>query len=206
VHHVRRDGLPRGCPAHITLRRQRDVPSLRRRAFVSEIKRSFAAACERGDFRVAQFSIQRDHLHLLIEAENEQALARGMKSITSRVKRAVNRVFRRSGAVLLGRYHVRALRTPREVRNALAYVLLNVRKHCKQRTGSAPPVRIDEASSGPWFSDWSRRLQSLSSREPPCVAAARTWLLCVGWRRHGLLDPAEVPGFEIRSRRAGVTP
>jgi len=206
VHHVRREVLPRGCPAHITLRTQRDVPSLRRRAFVSEIKRGFAVACQRGDFRVTQFSIQRDHLHLLIEAENERALARGMKSIAARVARAANRVFRRSGAVLLGRYHVRALRTPREVRNALAYVLLNVRKHWKQRTGAAPPVRLDEASSARWFEGWSRRPQPVSSREPPCVATARTWLLCVGWRRHGLLDPAEVPGSDIRSRRAGVTP
>jgi REP-associated tyrosine transposase len=197
VHHVRRERLPRSCPAHITLRMQRDVPSLRRRAFVSEIKRSFAAACERGTSRLVHFSIQRDHLHLLLEAEDEAALGCAMKSISARVARAVNRVFRRSGAVLLGRYHVRALRPPREVRNALAYVLLNVRKHWKQCTGSAPPVRLDEASSGAWFDGWSRSFQpplSLSRDGPPPIASPATWLLRFGWRRHGLLDPAEVPG------------
>jgi REP-associated tyrosine transposase len=94
--------------------------------------------------------------------------------------------------------HVRALRTPREVRNALAYVLLNARKHWKQRTGVAPPVRIDEASSGAWFSGWSRRRWPLSLRDASCVATARTWLLRVGWQRHGLLDPAEVPGSAVR--------
>ncbi|HVN40942.1 MAG TPA: transposase [Myxococcota bacterium] len=173
MYHVRRDALPRECPAYITLRIRRDVPSLRRRALVSEMKRSFAVG-ERGDFRLVQFSIQRDHLHLLVEASDEQAISRGMKSICARVAHAVNRVFKRNGAVLLGRYHVRALRTPREVRNALAYVLLNVRKHWKQRTGSAPPLRLDQASSGagsPAGLTESRRCPHAGHRRSPSHAA-----------------------------------
>ena len=90
---------------------QRDVPSLRCRAFVREARRSFASACERGSFRLVHFSIQRDHLHLLVEADDARALGRGMKSIAARVARCVNQVFRRTGAALLGRYYVRALRT-----------------------------------------------------------------------------------------------
>jgi REP element-mobilizing transposase RayT len=155
---------------------------------------SFATACDRGSFRVVHFSIQRDHIHILVEANDEHALGRGMKSIGARVARAVNRVFKRTGVVLLGRNHVRALRTPREVRNALAYVLLNARKHWRQRHGAPPPVRIDEASSGAWFRAWTRSVQARSSCEAPPIATPRTWLLRVGWRRHGLIDPAEVPG------------
>ena len=195
VYHVRRDAHPRECPAHVTLRVRSDVPSLRTRSFLRELRRSFAAACERGEFRVAQFSVQRDHLHLVVEAAGKPALGRGMKSAAARVARAVNRVFSRTGPVLLGRYHVRALRTPREVRNALAYVLLNARKHWKQRTGSPPPVKLDEASSAGWFNGWTRSVQPSSPpNEPPPVSSPRTWLLSVGWRRYGLLDPAEVPG------------
>jgi REP element-mobilizing transposase RayT len=171
-----------------------DVPHLRRGAFVNELRRSFREACERGDSRVVHFSIQRDHLHLIVEAAGKRALGSGMKSISARVARAVHRVFGRTGPVLLGRYHVRALRTPREVRNALAYVLLNVRKHWLQRTGTAPPVRIDAASSGAWFDGWRREPPTAWVGEPSPVAAPRSWLLRVGWRRHGLLDPSEVPG------------
>ncbi|HEX5067393.1 MAG TPA: transposase [Myxococcota bacterium] len=194
VYHVRREQMPRDCPAHVTLRIREGLPSLRRLSFVKELRRSFAAACERGDFRVTQFSVQRDHLHLLVEAAGKHALGRGMKSISARVARAVNRVFRQSGAVLLGRYHVRALRTPREVRNALAYVLLNARKHWRQRTGVAPPMKLDEASSAAWFDGWRRRRWPLPSADRPPIAPPRTWLLRAGWRRHGLLDPSEVPG------------
>ena len=160
------------------------------------------------------FSVQRDHVHMIVEAAGKQALGRGMKSVGARLARAANRVFERSGPVLFGRYHLHVLRTPREVRNAIAYVLLNVRRHVRKRTGSAPPARIDAASSAAWFDGWKRSRAGTvrppgrgpdgatvtvpPATVPPAsgaspVARARTWLLGSGWRRHGLIDPAEVP-------------
>ena len=155
---------------------------------------------------MVEFSIQRDHAHLIVEAAGKPALGRGMKSVGARFARAVNRVFERSGPVLYGRYHLHLLKTPREVRNALAYVLLNARKHFRKRRGVAPPVLVDEASSGRWFDGWKRvdqskvteRRKARGARGRP-TAIARSWLLRSGWRRHGLIDPAETPGV----RRAG---
>ena len=140
------------------------------------------------------YSIQRNHVHLIVEAAGRPALGRGMKAVGIRLARAVNRVVGRTGPVLLGRYHVRALRTPREVRNAIAYVLLNARKHWRERTGSAPPVRLDEASSGVWFDGWSREPPGPRPLGSPEVASPRTWLLGIGWRKHRRIDPGEVPG------------
>jgi REP element-mobilizing transposase RayT len=174
---------------------RRGVPSLRTRCFVREFQATLRAACERREFRVCQYSIQRDHLHMVVEANGKEALARGMKAVAARLARAVNRVFRRKGPVLFGRYHLRLLRTPREVRNALAYVLLNVRKHWRQRSGSPPPVRLDVASSGAWFDGWKRSLPSMEKRERREVAHPRTWLLVKGWRQYGLIDPVETPGW-----------
>jgi hypothetical protein len=131
---------------------------------------------------------------MLVEAAGKDALARGMKAVAVRLARAVNRVFRRKGPVLFGRYHLRALRTPREVRNALAYVLPNVRKHWRQRYGTSPPVRLDAASSGAWFDGWKRSPPAMERPIPRDVARPRTWLLVKGWRQHGLVDPAETPG------------
>jgi hypothetical protein len=138
--------------------------------------------------------VQRNHAHLLVESAGKQALGRGMKAVAARMARAANRAFHRSGPVLYGRYHLRILRTPREVRNALAYVLLNACKHWRERHGAAPAVRLDEASSARLFDGWKRRVTTPLVREPPEVASPHTWLLAVGWRRHGLVDPVEVPG------------
>ena len=187
------------CPVHVTLRVLPGVPSLRGGALVREWRRSLGEASERGDFRVAHYSLQGDHAHLIVEAHGKEALARGMMSIGSRLARALNRVSGRSGPVLDGRYHHRSLRSPREVRRALAYVLLNARRHLHKQRRMAPSASrapLDPASSARWFDGWrpkaANRPQEGSGA--PEVARPRTWLLRVGWRRHGLVDPAELPG------------
>jgi putative transposase len=183
VLHRERVPVPVGCPVHVTLRVRVDVPSLRTVAFVREFRRSLAEACERGDFRVIHYSLQGDHAH------------RGMKSIAARLARAMNRIAGRGGPVLDGRYHHRSLRTPREVRRALAYVLLNARRHLAKRrhVSRADQVRLDPASSARWFDGWRHGLAAREIARTPEVAQARTWLLRAGWRRHGLVDPGELP-------------
>ena len=137
------------------------------------------------------YSLLGNHAHLIVEASGRQALGRGMKSVGARLARAVNRVFGRRGPVLLERYHLRVLRTPLEVRRAIRYVLLNARRHAPRRSRGAPCV--DPASSGRWFDGWKRGLVH-RDRGPASVSRPHSWLLRVGWRRHGLLDPGDVPG------------
>jgi hypothetical protein len=139
------------------------------------------------------YSIQRDHVHLIVEAAGKKALASGMKSVGPRLARAVQSVFSVRGRVLAGRYHLHVLRSPREVRNALAYVLLNARKHWVQRRRKAPPVRLDVCSSARWFDGWRQTPAAGRDQGPMEVARPRSWLLVKGWRRHRLIDPAEVP-------------
>ena len=125
------------------------MPSLRTVRLVREIERTLALGCERGEFRLVHYSLQGNHAHLIVEAKDRYALGRGMKAVDSRLARAVNRVFGRSGPVLADRYHVRVLKTPREVRNALAYVLLNARRHAaKAGRRVSRALGIDPASLG----------------------------------------------------------
>jgi REP element-mobilizing transposase RayT len=162
---------------------------------VREVEASFRRACERGRFRLVHYSIQSNHLHLIVEAASTSDLGRGMKSLGARLARAVNRSFGRHGPVLADRYHLHVLRTPREVRNAIAYVLLNARRHAAKlgrRLSRAP--NIDPASSGRWFDGWRFRPSLAVAFDRPAVAPARAWLLRIGWRRSGLIDPREVPG------------
>ncbi len=184
IRHRSREIFGRLLPAHVTLKVRPDVPSLRTVKLVREMERSFARACERGDFRLVHYSLQGNHAHLVVEADGPDALARGMKALGSRLARAVNRVFARTGPVLSDRYHVRLLRTPREVRNAIAYVLDNARRHAARggRTLSRA-FGIDPASSGRWFDGWRECATAPPGRKP--VATARSWLLSVGWRRYG---------------------
>lgn len=194
VRHLSRPAISSRYPAHVTLRVRPGVPSLRSRRLVRRLEKSLARGCERGDFRVTQYSILANHAHFIVEARDADALGRGMKSLTRRLAHAVNGVFGRRGPVLADRYHLRLLKTPREVRRALAYVLLNARRHARW-PGSGG--RIDPASSGRWFDGWTRSARAElagSGPGPPSVARPRSWLLERGWRRHGLVDPLETPG------------
>jgi hypothetical protein len=185
----------------VTLRVRDDVPSLRTVKIVREIARTFATGCARPGFRLVHYSLQAKHAHLIVEAHDRDALGRGMKAIGARLARTINRVAGRRGRVLVDRYHHRVLPTPKEVRNALRYVLLNARRHAATvRKDVTKTVDLDPASSARWFDGWKPKAAltagttAAASHAPPPVARARTWLLKVGWRRHGLLDPADVPG------------
>ncbi len=199
--HRRRPTHRAAHPCHVTLRVVRGLPSLRTPALIAAFERTLARGCDRGAFRVAHYSLQHDHVHLIVEAADAVALGRGMMSVGTRFARAVNRVFRRSGKVLADRYHARPIATPREARNVLAYVLLNARKHLAQSGVAASRLRPepDPASSGRWFDGWRAPDQARHPRGPSCVAEARTWLLAIGWRRHGLIDLRECPGSTKRT-------
>ncbi len=203
--HRRRLALASRFPCHVTLKVRREIASLRSARLVRELERSLAVACDCGRFRVVHYSIQADHVHLIVEASSSRDLATRMKSIGARLARAVNRVFGRRGPVLADRYHLHVLRTPREVRHAIAYVLMNARRHLAKRAQVPRRALVDQASSGRWFDGW-RDVRTLDLSGPAPVAKPRTWLLAVGWRRHGLLDPAEVPGCRASARLAAASP
>ena len=193
VLHRAREGVPAYCPVHVTVKVKRDVLRLRLGRFVRAFRQLLSACSTRRGFRVVHYSIQKDHIHLIIEAKDKHTMACGMKSLGARIAKAINRIFGRRGPALRGRFHSRVLRTPREVRNALAYVLLNIRTHLSATSKKLPPPQIDEASSASWFDGWKDFMADPPAR-PREVALADTWLLNVGWRRHRLIGLAEVPG------------
>jgi hypothetical protein len=140
---------------------------------------AIAAARNRFGCRIVHYSIQSNHVHLVCEAKDQGSLSRGIRGLLIRMARAFNRVHARQGPVWDGRYHERILRTPREVRTVLVYVLGNWRHHGGERY---PLESIDPCSSATWFGGFVEGLLPPSS--PPPVAAARTWLLTVGYQRH----------------------
>jgi len=138
--------------------------------------RSALARSSTSTFRVLHFSVQCDHLHLIVEADDTKALALGMGTLKIRIARGINRTLSRRGVVWADRYHARALRTPSEVRAALFYVLQNWKKHIRNAHG------LDGRSSAAWFDGWTDRPTTRPHGNSP-VVAPRTWLAAIGWRR-----------------------
>jgi REP element-mobilizing transposase RayT len=174
-------------PVHVTLRVLRGLPSLRSGRLFGAIRRGLSAA-NSSRVRIVHFSVQSNHVHLLVESESTTSLARGMQGLGIRLARTINGCLGRTGRVWADRYYGRPLRTSREVRHALVYVLFNARKHGAIGHG------IDPCSSGAWFRGWDRCVAPPHEAAP--IAEARTWLLRVGWRRSGRIRLTDAPKLE----------
>ena len=126
----------RNLPVHTTLRVCEEIPSLRRDALFGAVSEAIGAS-RKDDFRVVHFSVLGNHLHLIVEAFDHRALARGMQGLGIRIARAVNRVLNRSGSVFADHYHAHYLRSPTEAVRAVAYVLGNYEHHFPDPSRSA---------------------------------------------------------------------
>jgi REP element-mobilizing transposase RayT len=182
--------MARRFPLHVTASMRRGLPPLRRAQEWKVLRETFRSLRGREGFRLVHFVVLSDHLHFVVEAEDREVLARSMQSLLIRVAKRLNQLWGRRGRVLADRYHDRVLRTPREVRNVLGYVLKNASKH-----GAAHRAHLDTRSSAPWFDGWRERRAGCEPLTPDSpVSAARTWLLSTGWRRHGLIPLAYTSG------------
>jgi hypothetical protein len=85
---------------------------------------------------------------------------------------------------------------------SVGFVLNNVRRHAAQRRKVLERDWTDPCSSAVYFDGWKRPLRPPVGRDPP-TEAPRSWLLGVGWRRHGLIAFDEVPGGATAAARVG---
>jgi hypothetical protein len=196
VAHVQRPALTAKHPLHVTIRFVAGLPSLREPVLLARVRAALRAGKERFGLRVCHYSVQGNHMHLVVEATSRRALTLGMRGLGVRIARGVNAALGRTGCVIGDRYHARALETPRATRNALVYVLLNSARH------HGRSMRLDPASSGAVFDGWRVPPLPRASAPPADVAddvadtvvAPAVWLLHTAWRRGGLIDPRAVPG------------
>jgi putative transposase len=167
VPHRRRRRFRRGT-LHVTLRLRAEVWSLRTHRCFRALRRAFERGCQRFGYRLVHFSVQGNHIHLIVEAPDAVQLGRAMKGLEVRMARALNGVMRRRGPVFADRYHAHLLRSPREAANAVRYVLENWRVHglCREgAAGSAPDPYCSAAAQ---------------NCGPALVAQPQWWMLCVG--------------------------
>ncbi|MFO0739737.1 MAG: hypothetical protein U0270_27815 [Labilithrix sp.] len=202
VPHDARDPHDHRHPVHVSMRRVRLAPSLRTERIFAVILAQLAYVKRQG-VRVVHHSVQRDHVHLIVEGRDRRELSDHMRRLFSRIARAVNSVAGRSGSLFRDRHHRHELKGPTETRNALVYVLFNERKHHAQNGGAFSESTLDELddrSSVAFLQpdDWAedarpppellaqlrRRASDLTGGELP-VSAPGTWLARQGWRVRG---------------------
>jgi REP element-mobilizing transposase RayT len=193
-------------PVHVVLRVIRAVGNLRRRCVYQAIREATLTTALREDFRIVHLSIQRTHVHLLVEADHAKALARGMQGFQISAAKHLNAAIskgrpgpRRRGVVFPDRYHAEVITSPRQARHALSYIMNNFRKHEEDRRAPMSEWQVDWFSSAAMFPGWAEYGdEAFLWRGPPTydpliVWQPRTWLLRAGWKKAGPISCREVP-------------
>jgi putative transposase len=204
--HKRRPFHDAQHPVHVVLRVVKAVGSLRRQRTYQAIRAAMRVTARRADFRIVHVSIQRTHVHLLVEARNKVALAAGMQGFQISAAKHLNAAIskgrpgpRRRGPVFPDRYHAVVIESPRQARHALSYVINNWRKHGEDRGEVTRRWEIDWYASGAMFPGWKEQgskgfaMRGPAELAPMPVSAPRTWLLRIGWQMHGAISCREVP-------------
>jgi len=187
VSHAAREQVDFRKPLHITKRLKPGLRSLRSTKMKIEFQRCLKRARQKG-LRVIHFAVESNHFHFIVECESNEALAAGMNSVGAGLGKLIRNMCGGAGPVFEGRYHLHVLKKPREVRNALAYVLLNHSRH----EGLIPYK--DDFSSAAYFHDWKLLLgdksgpilkggRRVEGPLPPYLCKAKSWLAREGWRR-----------------------
>jgi putative transposase len=205
--HEARPAIAAKHALHVVMRVVPAVGSLRRRSLYKAMHDATITAALRERFRIVHISLQRTHVHMLVEADNKLALARGMQGFQISAARNINTALgvdkyrRRRGPVFADRYHLEVITSPTRMRHALSYVLNNWRRHREDRQGLASTWLVDPYSTGILFPDW-KELEDKAwmwpmreTYEPMVVRRARSWLLREGWKLGGgSISARDVPG------------
>jgi putative transposase len=188
VPHRARPVLCARHPVHVTMSARGKSPILTEPGAFRGLVGAIRALRGREGFRIVHFRVQDHHIYLICEAESQKHLSQGMQSLALRMTYAFNRVFARKGSLWASRYHARSLRTPREVRQVIVYVLGNRRHHGGQYE---PKGTVDPCSSAPWFTGFREQLPPAPQGFVPPTSEPQTWLLSIGWKRHSLISVDE---------------
>jgi REP element-mobilizing transposase RayT len=205
--HKVRPALPARYPVHVVLRVVEAVGNLRRRRLYLAIREATLTAARFGKIRIVHVSVQRTHVHLLVEANGKGALAKGMQGFQISAAKQINAAIskgrtgpRRRGTVFPDRYHAEIITSPRQARHTISYLLNNWRKHGEDLRVVTRGWRIDWFSSAAMFPDWAEYgdeallWRGPATYEPLWVYRPGTWLLREGWKKRGAtISCHEVP-------------
>jgi REP element-mobilizing transposase RayT len=175
--HLQREGVPAKCPVHVTLRVRGHVWNLRTKRAWEIVSGAVAASQKKFGFRVVMFTVMGNHLHLVCEAQDRQALAKGVQALEIRIAMRLNRMMGASGAVFLDRYCSRVLRSATEVARVVAYVRNQYQHHFEPQGG-----RVAKAMADGWRDPYSRSGLEVADVEEGVIRPPRTSLLAREWK------------------------
>jgi REP element-mobilizing transposase RayT len=128
IRHIEREVIKKDTVLHLTLKIEKNKANLKNKSILKALQQSIKKARLLG-LKVIQYTLEYDHVHLLVESSDKISLGKGMQSLGISFSKKINKIKKQNGKVFKTRYHFRKLSTPREIKNVLNYILGNGVKH-----------------------------------------------------------------------------
>lgn len=126
IRHTPREVISKPSPLHLTVKLKR--ADIQNKVVLRILKHAIYRSRLQG-VRVVHFSLEHDHVHLYVECGNNFVLGKAMKAFGVTFVRGINKFKRSKGQLYKYRYHLRILKSAREVKNVINYILKNGIKH-----------------------------------------------------------------------------
>ncbi|MGZ3789032.1 MAG: transposase [Bacteriovorax sp.] len=128
IRHSSRPFLKKPSSLHLTVKIKKNRADMKNKSVLGLLKRAIKNARRQG-LKVIHYSLEYDHVHLLIEADNNYILGKGMQAFGVTLSKAINRMRKLKGGVYKHRYHFRHISSARELKNVMNYIFTNGLKH-----------------------------------------------------------------------------
>lgn len=137
IRHTKRPDLTRPSSLHLTVKIEKSKANLKNKNVLAILKKAIFNARRQG-LKVIHYSLEYDHIHLIIEADNNRTLGKGMQAFGVTLAKAINRMRKVKGQVYKHRYHFRQITSSRQLKNVMTYIFNNGVKHKTSATALSP--------------------------------------------------------------------
>ena len=131
IRHTKREEILRPSPLHLTIKLKK--ANIQNKVILNGLRHAIMRARLQG-LKIIHFSLEKNHVHLYVESQNNEILGRAMKAFGVSLVKKINRHFKTNGSCYKTRYHLHILRSATEVKRVIHYILNNGIKH--RRTSS----------------------------------------------------------------------
>lgn len=126
IRHTSREEIFKPSPLHLTVKLKR--ADIQNKVVLRILKHAIYRSRLQG-LRVIHFSLEHNHVHLYAECESNFVLGKAMKAFGVTFVRRVNKLKKIKGQLYKYRYHLRVLKSARDAKNVINYILKNGIKH-----------------------------------------------------------------------------
>lgn len=160
IRHIAREIIKKSTSLHLTIKVRENKADIKNKQVLKILHYAIRRSRIKG-LRIIHYTLEYNHIHLLVEAADKQTVHQGMQSFGITFAKKINAIKRLKGTVYKHRYHLRKINSPRELKNVLYYIFNNGIHHKRTSTVLDPYNTLPAFKSLKFlYGHWSNKIEA----------------------------------------------